>query len=399
MDSETHFKYFRMCPKRFDNLLELCRPFMKKHRTHAMPIGDRQRLAITLRLLATGTQYTGLYGCTCIEYIFVYMTGDSQQTVAMSYRIGKATVNQLFHEMLKILKLALQPIYLLPPTKHDFIQIAKDFWSYWNFPHCLGAIDGKHVVIKCPDKSGSNFFNYKKTFSVVLMAIVDAKYVFRFIDVGKSGRDNDAGIWSNWDVAQALDSGVMNLPPPKSLPGTDVMIPNVFVSDDAFPLKPYIMKPFGANNLVTYGSKVFNYRLSRSRRVVENAFGILSSRWRIFRRAIECQPQTVDSIIWACVLLHNYLTNTVLAASDDKMRYIPPYFVDYEDQDGLLTEGGWRQITAADTGLQDVRQLSSNNASQYAFSVREKLRDYFISEEGSVPWQKKVVDRGFIQQT
>jgi hypothetical protein len=76
-------------------------------------------------------------------------------------------------------------------------KIARRFEERWQFPHCIGALDGKHITITKPAKSGSSFFNYKQTFPVVLMAIVDADYKFVTIDVGSMGRFSDGSIFSS----------------------------------------------------------------------------------------------------------------------------------------------------------------------------------------------------------
>lgn len=74
--------------------------------------------------------------------------------------------------------------YMPVPTRQDWLEIAHGFQERWNFPNCIGAIDGKHVVLQAPPASGSLYYNYKGTHSIVLLALVDAHYKFRVIDVG-----------------------------------------------------------------------------------------------------------------------------------------------------------------------------------------------------------------------
>lgn len=79
----------------------------------------------------------------------------------------------------------------MPNTSDNWKQVAEQFDAKWNFPHCLGSLDGKHIVTQSPMNSGSEFYNYKGTFSVVLMALVDANYNFLFVDIGCQGRISD----------------------------------------------------------------------------------------------------------------------------------------------------------------------------------------------------------------
>jgi hypothetical protein len=169
------------------------------------------------------------------------------------------------------------------PSEEQWKAIATDFWNIWNFPNCIGAVDGKHVNIEAPANSGSVYFNYKKTFSVVLLALVDATYNFIMIDVGSFGRSSDGGIFSHSALGRRMENGSLNIPLDSCLPGTNIKAPFVIVGDEAFPLKTYLMRPYpgrqsSGNDCMT----CFNNRLSRARRVSEIAFGILAQKFRIF---------------------------------------------------------------------------------------------------------------------
>lgn len=48
-----------------------------------------------------------------------------------------------------------------PPTEEEWMEKAEHFWKRWQFPNCLGAVDGKHIAITCPPNFGSVYFNYK----------------------------------------------------------------------------------------------------------------------------------------------------------------------------------------------------------------------------------------------
>nr|CAH7717440.1 unnamed protein product [Callosobruchus chinensis] len=85
------------------------------------------------------------------------------------------------------------------PNEGQWEQIAKDFEDKWNYPHCIGALDGKHVQIRCPAGAGSLYYNYKGTYSIVLMALVDANYEFMLVDVGRS---SDGGTFEQSEMGK-----------------------------------------------------------------------------------------------------------------------------------------------------------------------------------------------------
>jgi len=85
-------------------------------------------------------------------------------------------------------------------TENMLQEIANEFETQWNFPNCVGAIDGKHVRIRCPQSYGSHFYNYKSCFSAHLQGIVDAKYKFMTVDIGAYGRPSDSGVFTESSV-------------------------------------------------------------------------------------------------------------------------------------------------------------------------------------------------------
>jgi len=88
----------------------------------------------------------------------------------------------------------------MPTETNEWLKISADYEEKWNFPHCLGALDGKHILLQAPINSGSEFINYKGHFSIVLMALVDADYSFIYINAGCQGRISDGGVFKNTDL-------------------------------------------------------------------------------------------------------------------------------------------------------------------------------------------------------
>lgn len=252
---------------------------------------------------------------------------------------------------------------LMPaPTEETWRQIAADFWEHWNFPNCIGAIDGKHVKIRAPPNSGSLFFNYKQTFSIVLLAVVDANYKFVAVDIGSYGKNSDGGIFSNSRLGERLEKNTLNIPPETMLPGTGTVVPHVLVGDEAFPLKLYLMRPYPGTQIDDDEKRVYNYRLSRARRVVENAFGILSQKFLIYQRTLNLDPENADITVMATCLLHNFISDENIA--------------DFTGSKSTHSQNNLINIP---------RQ--GGRAHQTAFSVREKFKAFFSSPAGALPWE------------
>ncbi|XP_049520001.1 uncharacterized protein LOC125944108 [Dermacentor silvarum] len=137
------------------------------------------------------------------------------------------------------------------------------------------------------------------------MAVADSQYLFRLTDVGAPGRFSGGGIFKGSPIGKRLHKGKLNLPRAAMLPGSESVCPHVFVGDEAFQLRSDFMRPLPGTRTEA-GEVIFNYRLSRARRCVENAFGILSRR-RIYEKQINLQPKNVDNVVKPTCILNNFL--------------------------------------------------------------------------------------------
>ena len=156
-----------------------------------------------------------------------------------------------------------------------------------------------------------------------MRAICDANYCFTFVDIGDNGRHSDGGLFSNSTFGIAIEQQKLGLSSPTHLPGlSTTKFPYVFVGDEAFPLRGYMMRPYPGRGLDDQ-KRIFNYRLSRARRTIENAFGILAVRWRIHRRNILAQPDKVTAIVKATCCLHNFLKLDESHVPSSIRRYCP----------------------------------------------------------------------------
>jgi hypothetical protein len=168
----------------------------------------------------------------------------------------------------------------------------------------------------------------------VLLGLVDAKYRFTYANVGVNGRISDGGVFAQSKLAEAMNLKSLNCPQASPLPGQTTNTPYVIVADDAFPLSEYLMKPFPDRNL-SDDKRIFNYRLSRARRVVENAFGILANRFRVL---------------------------------------LNPISLAVEELPKVAVQGG-------------------NRYTNTAKNIREQFRTFFVSTFGFVSWQEEAIRR------
>ncbi|KAL1476541.1 hypothetical protein MTO96_036423, partial [Rhipicephalus appendiculatus] len=174
---------------------------------------------------------------------------ESQHSLSRQFRLGHSTVSDIIYETCRAIYEELGGDFIRKPsTKEEWKNVMDGFSQKWNFPNCIGAIDGKHVLVKKPPKSGTVYRNYKKSFSVILFAVVDANYKFLYTDVGAPGSEGDAGVWQTTLLQKDVHNEKAGLPELVKVSSSPALhVPPVFVADDAFPIGRNLLKPYGGH--------------------------------------------------------------------------------------------------------------------------------------------------------
>ncbi|XP_067939765.1 uncharacterized protein [Watersipora subatra] len=326
---EKHKECMRVSVESFDHILGIIRPHIDKQDTKfRKAISSDQRLCVTLTFLATG---------------------DSFKTLANLFRMGQSTVRGIIYDTSQAIWVAMKDLYLkTPSTEEEWFHIAK---------------------------------------GIVLRAMCDASYRFTYVDVGTSGRWSDGGTFDNCSLKHAMAAGNLNVPNDCPLTGTEnPNMPFVLVGDEAFPLKNWLMRLYPGRSLDTFGKRIYNYRLSRARRTIENTFGIMVSRWRCLRRTLPMTAEHAQIVVLACCVLHNYMRTECCSSYTP-----PPGACDVIDNvAGTIVDGTWRAEGYGILG--DVALATARNPTLSATTTREHFTNYF-STAGALEWQERYIRR------
>ncbi|XP_043483573.1 uncharacterized protein LOC122512032 [Leptopilina heterotoma] len=295
-DHEEFFSMTRMTPDDFEVLFNIVGPHLKKV-SRREPLPPRLRLALILNYLANG---------------------DSVRTTQHLFRVGRSTIYKMVHEVCEVIFGQLSPWYLRERTTQEWRIISESFRVKWNLPHCVGALDGKEFAINKPPHSGSLYYNYKKFFSIKLLAICDAYCRFTWVDIGNYGSVSDLSAWRNTDFYKALLQDLIPLPPKRTLPRSTIVMPYFFIGDEIFTQRySFLMSPIPRRRVLSDEQKYYNYRLSRARQTIEAAFGLLVSMWQIFQHPLRFKLETCMMVVLATICLHNFTITRKLEREEE----------------------------------------------------------------------------------
>ena len=291
--SEERFKQtFRMSRRTFSFVLEKIRAAISKQNTGTGSIPVEERLAITLYKLGRGD-----YNYTVGE-----MAGYSESTISyITKEVCQHIVEVLWEECVTT---------LFPRNEAEFRQALIEMEAEWQFKFAFAAIDGSHLPIKCPSgvsEAMKQYHNFKKFYSVVLLALVDAKYRFIWAALGAPGNTHDSTCFQSTSLWENITNN--RVLPQKFQVVDNVHVPPMILGHGAFPMKSWICKPYG-DAVLTEENRYFNYRLSRARMVSEGAFGKLKSRFRVLHRKCESSKESVKAMSLAALVLHNICLST-----------------------------------------------------------------------------------------
>uniref|UniRef100_A0A8C5PZ95 DDE Tnp4 domain-containing protein n=1 Tax=Leptobrachium leishanense TaxID=445787 RepID=A0A8C5PZ95_9ANUR len=337
-DPVKFFNLLRMSIPSFELLATVRESLMKMDTKLRTALSTEELLVFTLRYLASGC---------------------SLQDIHYLFRISRSTAGILIRKVCKTIWNTMKEECIPTPSEETWAHISHGFLERADFPNCIGAVEGKHIRVIKPQRSGSLYMNYKHFFSIGLMAVADASYRFTYVDIGSYGKDSDSTVFHNSTLWTKIQSRSLSIPKPQKLPGTDIAVPFAFVGDEAFGLSSNLLRPYSGTQL-SEKKRVFNYRLSRARHCVECSFGILTNKWHIFHRPLNVNVNFAVDIVKCCCVLHNFV----------------------QDRDGYNLDDSF-----SSAAFEDFVNSTAMNVNRRNFRYRDTLAYYFVSESGQIPWQ------------
>uniref|UniRef100_A0A674IZS0 DDE Tnp4 domain-containing protein n=1 Tax=Terrapene triunguis TaxID=2587831 RepID=A0A674IZS0_9SAUR len=333
-DDSQWLRNFRMRKGTFMEFCDLLSPALKRQNTRMRAaLTVEKRVAIALWKLATP---------------------DSYRSVGNQFGVGKSTVGAAVIQVAN----AIKDLLISRVVTLGNVQVIVDGFAAMGFPNCGGAIDGTHIPILSPEHQATEYINRKGYFSMLLQALVDHKGRFTNINMGWPGKVHDAHVFRNSGLFQKLEEGTFFLD--QTITVGDVEMPIVILGDPAYPLMPWLMKPYTGS--LYYSQDLFNYRLSKCRMVVECAFGHLKARWRSLLTQIDLRETNIPIVIAACCVLHNIC-----------------------ESKGETFMAGWEveaNCLAADYAQPETRVV--RRVQQGTVCIREALKTSFVTGQATV---------------
>ncbi|KAG9273582.1 protein ANTAGONIST OF LIKE HETEROCHROMATIN PROTEIN 1-like, partial [Astyanax mexicanus] len=249
--TDKEWLFFRMRRGTFMHLCDLLRPYLIRQNTkYRRPV--EIRVSVCLWRLATNLEY---------------------RSISHLFGVGLSTCCIITQQVVTVINVTMKSRYIKTPSTAELRAIVQGFRAKCGFTQVAGAIDDTHINIKAPSNAPADYYNRKGQYSVILQGVVHNNMKFWDINFGQPGKVHDA---------------------------------HIILGDTAYPLLPWLMKPFPEFRGATAAQLNFNHRLSQARMTVGRSFGRLKGRWRCLLKQNESHITLVSRIISACCVLHNF---------------------------------------------------------------------------------------------
>jgi len=220
----------------------------------------------------------------------------THREISLLFNRSISTIWRSVNQITKIIELQLQH-FIKWPTGEEAPLIADQFQHIAGFPGVIGAMDGTHIEIVSPSQNQKDFNNRKMRHSLILLAVCLPNRSFSYTYAGFPGSANDARVF------RCSDLGVAIYEEPTSLfPGSQYHV----LADSAFPCTPHVMPSIKASLATTRKKKNYNAILSKTRILIEHAFGDIKNTFRRLHY-IYAHVEKAVRIISCCCALHNFL--------------------------------------------------------------------------------------------
>ncbi|CAJ0606312.1 unnamed protein product [Cylicocyclus nassatus] len=334
---EAFLDFIKLLPNEFENLYQRIGSRLEHFTTHAGPISGRHRLMVYLRYVTQGITFKA----------YALDIGISISTVAAIVReVTEAIIIDMHSEAFPRIK------------RGKFIQVARITQERYDYPRAVGFLDGKHIHIKKPARSGSIFYNYQHYNSIILLALCDCDHRIIAYDVGAPGRADDAGVLRDSALKRFLDRHDNVFPLTTELGNVGPVQYHILVNG-GFGQGHRFIRPYREAEADTPDKRRFNKQLSGARQIIEQTFGLLAQRFQVLMYRMNLDPVQTQRLVISLMILHNLLPRR---------------------QDSL--EAVQRFEPAPNAAYHPLEREEPEAGTESANRARERLTQYYIDKDG-----------------